>query len=410
VVFLICSAAVDAVLQERLTHGNKPDMKPFQATLLLSMIFVRCVAADSDASLPIRVAAITPAAQQPAQLDSAVIFYDDFATPPETGGSRYLENNSADGSFVWSEEGGLRGGAMRCQFAKGQVTAGGLKVLFGGNPLGRGIRREETFNEIYWRVYVKHETGWEGNPAKLARATCLAGGDWSQGMIAHVWGGKGAVLCIDPATGIRDNVKITTRYNDFDHLKWLGLRNGQTPIFSTAESGRWVCVESHVKLNTSGQSDGQFELWVDGRLEASRTNLNWQGTWNDYAINAVFLENYWNEGSVKQQARWFDNFVISQRPIGPILATTPPVITRTTAAAATGWEVEVAADPDGRDVVWRSKPVAADAMTATVDTADGKFTGSRAEKTALLTGQSHWTRIRRGGETEWSPWHAPFCQ
>jgi hypothetical protein len=383
-------------------------MKPILATLLLSLVFECDPATASDANPSLRVASITPAAQQPAQRDPAVIFYDDFATPPEAGRSRYLECNSADGSFVWSPDGGLSGGAMRCQFAKGQVTAGGLKVLFGRNPLHRGIDPAETFNEIYWRVYVKHEAAWEGNPAKLARATCLAGEDWSQGMIAHVWGGKGEVLCIDPATGIRDGVKITTRYNDFDHLKWLGLRNGQTPIFSTAESGRWVCVESHIKLNRSGQSDGWFELWVDGGLEASRTNLDWHGTWTEYAINAVFLENYWNTGSIKQQARWFDDFVISTRPIGPILATTPPVITRTSAAAGSGWEVEVAADRDGHDVVWQSKPMAADTMNLTVDSANGEFTGSHSGKPGLAVGRDYWTRIRQRGETGWSPWHAPF--
>ena len=51
---------------------------------------------------------------------------------------------------------------------------GGLPIK---NPFGKGIRSQETFREIYWRVYVKHETGWEGNPAKLGRATCLAGSD-----------------------------------------------------------------------------------------------------------------------------------------------------------------------------------------------------------------------------------------
>jgi hypothetical protein len=385
-------------------------MKRLLAALLLLLVFEGCATAASDANAVLRVASITPAAQQPAQDDPAVIFYDDFAAPPEPGVLRYLEYNSADGSFVWSPDGGLWGGAMRCQFAKGQVTAGGLKVLFGRNPLRRGIRSDETFNEIYWRVYVKHEAGWEGNPAKLARATCLAGEDWSQGMIAHVWGGKGDVLCIDPATGIRNGVKMTTHYNDFEHLTWLRSRNGQTPIFSSAESGRWVCVESHVKLNHSGRSDGWLELWVDGRLEASRTNLDWHGTWSEYAINAVFLENYWNDGSVKQQARWFDDFVISTRSIGPILATTPPVITRTPGAAGTSWEAEVAADPQGQDVVWRSKPMAPEAMNLTVDSADGDFSGSRADKTGLAVGQDYWTRIRRRGETEWAPWHAPFRQ
>jgi hypothetical protein len=391
-------------------HGMKPGMKTLLPALLLGLVLGCFPAAASGASLPLRIASVSPASEQPARRDPAVIFYDDFAAAPTARALRYLEYDSAGGSFVWSPEGGLCGGAMRCQFAKGQVSAGGLKVLFGRNPLGRGIRREETFNEIYWRVYVKHEAGWEGNPGKLARATCLAGEDWSQGLIAHVWGGKGDVLCIDPATGIRNGVKVTAHYNDFDHLTWLGMLNGQTPLFSPAESGRWVCVESHVKLNQSGRTDGAFQLWVDGRLEASRTNLDWHGTWSQYAINAVFLENYWNDGSVKQQARWFDDFVISPHSIGPILAAIPPVLTRTSALSATGWEVQLAADPEGRDIVWRSKPMPDDAMSLTVDSAGGEFAGSRAAKSALSAGQDYWARIRRRGEPDWSPWHAPFRQ
>ena len=132
-------------------------LNPRFSALLLLLICARSTAVAGSPEPPLRVASITPAAPQPARGDAAVIFYDDFAVAPETGTSRYLEYNSPEGSFVWSPDGGLGGGAMRCQFAKGQVAAGGLKVLFGRNPLGRGIRREETFNEIYWRVYVKHE-------------------------------------------------------------------------------------------------------------------------------------------------------------------------------------------------------------------------------------------------------------
>ena len=385
-------------------------MKLLLAGLLLLVGARGLAAAPASADLPLRVAYVTPAETQPAREAPATVFYDDFQAPPHAAASRYLEYSSADGSFVWSPDKGIRGGAMRCQFAKDQVTAGTLKVLFGRNPLGRGVFRDETFGEIYWRVYVLHETGWEGNPAKLARATCLAGENWSQGMIAHVWGGQGLALCIDPATGIRDNVKVTTRYNDFEHLKWLGSRMTQTAIFSPEESGRWVCVESHIKLNTPGRADGVFELRIDGRLEATRTNLNWHGTWNDYAINAVFLENYWNEGSVKRQARRFDDFVISRHPIGPILATSPPVIVRTLPAVANAWEIEVAGAPDGHELAWRSKPLPAAAVSVTVDSTHGEFVNKVSGETALAAGRVYWTRIRRLGDTDWSPWHAPFRQ
>ena len=362
------------------------------------------------ASSPLRVALVTPASLQPHEQDKAVIFYDDFSQAPVER-TRYSEIVDDHGSFVWIPDGGLRGGSMRCQFEKDQVDAGRLHVFIGKNPIGRGHRPDETFREIYWRVYIKHEPGWEGNPAKLARATCMAGRDYSQGMIAHVWGGKGDVLCIDPATGIRDGHKVTTRYNDFANLKWLGSRQAQTPIFSPAESGRWVCIESHIKLNTPGKIDGVFELSVDGKIEASRTDLNWHGDWQEYGINAVFLENYCNtngRGSVKRQARWFDNFVISTRPIGPIIAEGTPTISRTRPEEVLPWEAEVVADTEGKDIVWQSRPLDGKSATTSIDSKHGIFAGSCAGKPSLVAGTTHWLRVRQVGQPDWSPWHAPF--
>jgi hypothetical protein len=40
------------------------------------------------------------------------------------------------------------------------------------------------------------------------------------------------------------------------------------------------------------------------------------GSLTEYGINAVYLENYWNEGSPQPQDRYFDNFVIATERIG----------------------------------------------------------------------------------------------
>ncbi len=360
----------------------------------------------------LRVEYVEPLDSRPQAKDTAVLLYDDFSQPPDKQ-ARYFEYDDAQGHFVWSANEGYggRGGAMRCRFDKGQVSAGSLKVVFGKNPFGRGIHTQETFREIYWRVYVKHEAGWEGNPAKLTRATCLASPDWTQGFIGHVWGGKGDALCIDPATGIRDSRKVSTKYNDFANLHWLGLRQGQTPIFSPAESGRWVCIEAHVRLNTPDKQDGMFELWVDGHPEAARTDLDWEGHWDEYAIDAIFLENYWNDGSVKRQARWFDDFVISTRPIGPIATTTTPIFKRTALPTA-AWQAQVAADGEGNDVVWTSNATEGAATLLRVDRAHGTFRGSRAGQSALAPDKTHWLRLRQrsasGAWSAWTAWHAPF--
>ena len=367
----------------------------------------------SGAPATARVAFVTPAAVQPRQHDQATIFWDDFEQAGDLH-DRYFEYDDANGGFVRSPEAGYagRGHGMKCQFEQGQVSAGSLKVAFGRNPVGGKLRPHDTFGEIYWRVYVRQQAGWEGNPVKLARATCLAGSDWSQGLIAHVWAGEGDMLCIDPATGIRDNRKVTAGYNDFDHLRWLGSIQGHTPLFSPTESGRWVCVESRVNINTPGQRDGAFLLWIDGHLEASRTDLDWHGTWDDYAIDAVFLENYWNQGAKKREARYFDDFVISTRPIGPVVAAEVPTLTRT-ATPVSAWQAQVSASPDDTDLVWTSKVTDGRELSLSMDSAHGTFSGSRADSASRASGMVHWLRLRErtasGEWSQWSSWHAPFC-
>ncbi|MHC4738634.1 MAG: hypothetical protein ACYS9Y_06995, partial [Planctomycetota bacterium] len=106
-------------------------------------------------------------------------------------------------------------------------------------------------------------------------------------------------------------------YNDFPHMDWLGNLAGVTPIFDSVHDGIWYCVESHVKLNNPGVSNGIQEFWIDGNLEARRDYLNFVSSYTDYAINAVLFENYWNSGSPQLQERYFDNIVVSTQPIGP---------------------------------------------------------------------------------------------
>ena len=123
---------------------------------------------------------------------------------------------------------------------------------------------------------------------------------------------------------------MTSRYNDFANLRWLGNKPAsQFRLHSTQESGRWVCVEARAKLNTPGRRDGLNQLWIDGRLEAERKNLDWRGNYTEHGINAVFLETYWNDGSPVTQSRWIDKFVISTNPIGPIVCPRNPVLTKT---------------------------------------------------------------------------------
>ncbi len=250
------------------------------------------------------------------------IFCDDFeSTGALNAAGRYFEVNDNAGEFKPTAGEGLHGTVgMRTDWQAGEIDGGNLKLGFGRSPsayFSKGIRTGEDFREVYYRMYVRLQDGWKGNPYKLSRATVMAKPDWSQAMIAHLWGDQGAGLQLDPVscTDAAGAVKCSG-YNDFDNMKWIGAKPGGTRLFDGSFGGKWVCVETHVKLNAPGKSDGVHEFWIGDSLEANRPGLDFLGSYNTYGINAILFENYWNTGSPQAQKRWFDNIVVSTKRVG----------------------------------------------------------------------------------------------
>lgn len=253
------------------------------------------------------------------------IWCDDFDTNRLTS---YFEVATAGGNFARvSGVGNENSYGMRARWTAGATDAGALHLAFGRTPQA-AFRPADAgtanHREIYFRVYLRNQAGWVGGGGdKLMRAMIFASPtSWAQAMIAHVWAGDNDtqyenILMLDPARGTdaAGNL-LTTRYNDFANLTWLGISRGTAPLFSAASVGQWHCVEAHVRLNDAGLSNGMNELWINGNLEASRTGINWVGSYNAYGINAVFLENWWNQGSPVAQERYLDNFVVSTQRIG----------------------------------------------------------------------------------------------
>jgi hypothetical protein len=358
-----------------------------------------------------RIHSLEATQKQPQESDTNVIWYDDF-----TAVKRYIES---EGGLDTSESFGKSGGSMKAGFTKGAVEGeGNRKIAFGDFPAESGvIMRSGHFDEIFWRFYVNHQHGWQGAPAKMTRATSIVSENWQQSMIVHVWSGDGNSITLDPASGVygqTDSIR-TTHYNDFDNLSWLGNKPNSTfQITSEKESGWWIMVEASVKLNTPGKSDGSCRLWIDGIAEGERTNLNLRGSYVKHGINAIFLESYWNSGAVKTEERWFDNLVISTRTIGPVTCNQNPRLFKTSyhgPGTMEAWEVQIASDRRGNDIVFRSWHIKK-AESIKADSTCGSFTGSAAGKTHLTPGSTYFCRVRQessnGEWSEWSRWHQPF--
>jgi Big-like domain-containing protein len=255
---------------------------------------------------------------------AAWLFCDDFESNRK---AQYFEYDTAGGNFVRAPAVGVNGSTgMRVRYvAGGGSSFGSLKVAVGRtpssyfHPVDAGTA---TYRELYWRVYVRNQPGWVGGGGdKLTRAISLVNANWAEAAFAHVWSGSKAstwnYLVLDPASGTdaAGNV-VTTQYNDFANMRWLGAVQSATPIFDAAHVGQWYCVELHARLNDPGVSNGLFELSINGHLEAQASSLNWVGRYTTYGLNAVLVENFWNASAPVTEERYIDNFVVSTAPIG----------------------------------------------------------------------------------------------
>jgi hypothetical protein len=287
----------------------------------------RVVATDTSgladtASVDVLAVPSSPSTGECANPDPAWIWCDDFE---EDRLSSYFEYNDYGGDFVRADGVGVDGSwAMRAHFDADQVSGGWLHLAVGKTPDAYIDPVDEgtaIYRDLYWRVYLRNQSGWIDQCGdKLSRVTSLVSPDWAQAMIAPVWSGcdpsNQEYLVVEPVSGTDASGDVqTTGYNDDPNLRYLGPDRGETPIFDEAHVGEWYCVEAHVRLNDPGASNGVFEMWIDGSLDARATDLNWVGDYQEYGINAVFLENY-NGGSPQAQDRFMDRFVVSTERIG----------------------------------------------------------------------------------------------
>ncbi|SCX96729.1 hypothetical protein SAMN05216233_102341 [Desulfoluna spongiiphila] len=341
------------------------------------------------------------------------IFMDDFESSSLS--SDYSDYNAGDNTAlsITSDQG--FGGSSKSLVAKwfsaGQVSAGSVSYFFGRNPAGSKSRSSEDFNEIYWRFYIKLSKGWQGNAKKLTRASVFSASDWRQAMIAHVWHGNELALGTDPKTFVSGSTVTSTTYNDQNNGTWLGAVSGTTQLYETDNADHWICIESRVKLNSSGNSDGEQDLWIDGELEIHQTGLNWIGSWREYGINMISLGNYWNGGSPRPQQRYLDNLVIATSRIGMAGSPVNPAIYKTAFDYAghtqSGFEGQVSTTASETGIVWAGG-VTGTGNTLVVNSSAGDFSGTLAGQSSLAQCTTYYARVRQADEggnlSGWSPW------
>jgi hypothetical protein len=250
---------------------------------------------------------------------------DDFESDAALTSS-YFEVNRANGFGVVTTTAFGGSGALKATYKPGVTESGNIKLGLGKSPVASKIQTSRDFDDLYWRFYLRMEPNWIGNAQKLARATIFTSANRAQAAIFHLWEDSKDKhgIGLDPVSGVSGSQVVTTGYNDFANMRWLGKVSGPTQIYTGSYLDRWICIEAHMKLNTPGAADGIGEYWVDSRLEARRADLNWRGSYTGHGINAIMLENYINDGGPQTQSRYIDNFVVSTARIGCATATIQP--------------------------------------------------------------------------------------
>lgn len=203
-------------------------------------------------------------------------------------------------------------GGTRCAATSAARTspAPSSQAMFGSHDLNGGF-----YNEVYYRLYFKNLPGYVPGHEKMFGLTTQAGTNYLLQMSYNPFGSN------VPSS-------ISMQNQDINPGSWQSQNQGNALALV---NDHWYYIEQHVKLNTLGQSDGVYEMWLDdcgttgtqcvgpGTLRARYPNMIYK-TANDVdpnaRIGAFWLENWSNAGSVGET--YYDQLVVATRRIGPM--------------------------------------------------------------------------------------------
>ncbi|HKP97262.1 MAG TPA: hypothetical protein VJ385_16050 [Fibrobacteria bacterium] len=126
--------------------------------------------------------------------------------------------------------------------------------------------------------------------------------------------------------GLTDAKVLALSFNG-GPVDWGSVEARWTPLRK-----RWYCIETEIKLNTPGASDGAVRIWVDGRMVAEKTGMNLTASVAS-PINRVMFGGWYSNSSagknpcpdpVSPSRRYVDDPAVSDAYIGPATAL-PPV-------------------------------------------------------------------------------------
>lgn len=204
-----------------------------------------------------------------------------------------------------------------------------LKVVI---PRGKNLGLDMRYNfpqppeEAYFRYYLWLDPSWKpdadgGKLPGFASTQGQAGWGRRKSDGVNGWSLRGGFArrpVDDPA--VRDWTAMSSYVYHPEMVEQTGDVWGWSGAAGVGllKSGRWYCIEQHVRLNTPGRKDGLFEAWVDGRMVLRREQVRLRDVPN-LRIESVWFDIYYGglAPATSDMTLYIDKVVIAQRYIGP---------------------------------------------------------------------------------------------
>lgn len=253
----------------------------------------------------------------PIAVNAAVLFRSDFeAEDPVCWLLRDLDGYSPLGCNGWVDLGG-----KSVSLAVNEVNHSGtksMKVIFSSNEQRGGAERPVVnASHIFVRFYDYYKENFDfAAGMKTSRIRSFNGNINNYDIVLYSSAqNSGGNYC-----GISDMTNLNIAYNG-GPSDWGDLFTNPGMV-----RGRWYSVETEVKLNTPGLSDGEVRIYVNGVKTGEKKNINIRGNLQS-TINRILIGGWYSNGAAgtnpcpnpeSPSVRYIDDVIIADSYIGPI--------------------------------------------------------------------------------------------
>jgi len=211
--------------------------------------------------------------------------------------------------------------SLRISHQVGQYGSGMADFRFGQGPDDDIVAQpDETFREVWVRFYVRTHEDWPADRgiSEGIEVMSVVGQNRSIAVDASIYSVDTAEARMLPWSCVHDSeLRCSNGNGDWSNnpdLRTLAEEFGTSPLYGDELAGQWQCHEVHVRLDDPGQANGVLELWADGVLDVSVTDLEYVNAWDDAGLNTVRFASFWtNQTGLDHH---IDDVVISTEPIG----------------------------------------------------------------------------------------------